>query len=112
MAGLGIERAAGVKEPEDHVAALCDMMAGLIGGPFGAPAGFDVQKSFFESHLAPWAGRFFGDLESARHAVLSVPVGTVGRLFMEIEAGAFRLEPRRAPRPEQGRWGKGGGRQC
>ena len=35
MASLGIARADEVKEPEDHIAALCEMMAGLIEGAFG-----------------------------------------------------------------------------
>ena len=35
MARLGIARAETVKEPEDHIAALCEMMAGLITGAFG-----------------------------------------------------------------------------
>jgi TorA maturation chaperone TorD len=30
MQALGIERAPDVSEPEDHIAALCEMMAGLI----------------------------------------------------------------------------------
>ena len=38
MARLGIARADDVKEPEDHIAALCEMMAGLIEGSFGDPA--------------------------------------------------------------------------
>ena len=38
---LGIGRAEGVPESEDHIAALCDMMAGLITGSFGAPAATD-----------------------------------------------------------------------
>ena len=32
MARIGIARAEGVKEPEDHIASLCEMMAGLIEG--------------------------------------------------------------------------------
>src|SRR3954471_8112908 len=61
MAALGIAPAPGVAEPEDHIAALCEMMAGLITGAFGAPAGLDGQRRFFDRHVAPWAGRFFTD---------------------------------------------------
>ena len=92
MAGLGIARADEVKEPEDHIAALCDMMAGLITGGFGAPLGLAGQRTFFETHLAPWAGRFFADLEGARAAMLYTPVGTTGRVFMAIEQAAFGME--------------------
>jgi TorA maturation chaperone TorD len=91
MAQLGIARAAEVKEPEDHIAALCEMMAGLIVGTFGAPAGLGVQRRFFEQHVAPWATRFFADLSSARVARLYAPVGTIGSSFMTIETTAFAM---------------------
>lgn len=92
MARLGIARAEDVKEPEDHIAALCEMMAGLIAGSFGTPAPLAVQNEFFQRHLSPWAGRFFGDLERARHARLYQPVGTIGRLLIDIERDAFGME--------------------
>jgi TorA maturation chaperone TorD len=91
MAELGIARAAEVKEPEDHIAALCEMMAGLIDGSFGAPAGLDAQRRFFERHIAPWAAQFFTDLATARAAVLYAPVGTIGSAFMAIETTAFAM---------------------
>ena len=91
MAKLGIARAEGVSEPEDHIAALSEMMAGLITGEFGDPATLEAQKDFFEAHLAPWAERFYEDMEAAESAVLYMPVGTIGRLFMGIEATAFRM---------------------
>lgn len=93
MAALGIARVEAVKEPEDHIAALCEMMAGLIDGGLGASAGLGEQRTFFQAHLAPWATRFFENLETADSAVLYRPVGTLGRLFMAIEATAFRMEP-------------------
>lgn len=91
MARLGIARAEGVKEPEDHIASLCEMMAGLIEGDFGAPADLETQRNFFDAHLGPWAGQFFADLEVAKKASFYVPVGTIGRIFMEIEATAFEM---------------------
>jgi TorA maturation chaperone TorD len=68
------------------------MMAGLIGGDFGAPATLAVQKQFFNTHLAPWAPRFFADLEKAEAARFYRPVGRVGRLLCSIEAEALALE--------------------
>lgn len=91
MARLGIARAEGLKEPEDHIASLCEMMAGLIEGDFGAPVDLAAQREFFDAHLGPWAGQFFADLEVAKKANLYVPVGAIGRVFMEIEATAFEM---------------------
>jgi TorA maturation chaperone TorD len=86
---LGIERAEGNAEPEDHAAILCEIMAGLVGGDFAAPAGSDQQ--IFTKHLAPWIGRFFSDLEHAEAASFYRPVGTIGRVFINIETEAFTL---------------------
>jgi len=89
LAGVGIERAEGEAEPEDHAATLCEIMAGLAGGRFPAPAGTD--RDLFQKHLAPWIGRFFADLELARAANFYRHVGTLGRTFIEIETEAFAL---------------------
>jgi TorA maturation chaperone TorD len=92
MARLGVARAETVKEPEDHIAALCEMMAGLITGAFGAPLDLAEQRAFFDRHLAPWAPVFFDDLEKAKSAWLYAPVGTLGRVFMGIEQTAFVMD--------------------
>jgi TorA maturation chaperone TorD len=89
LARLGIERVDGEVEPEDHVALLCEIMAGLTGGRFRSPAGAD--RELFEKHLSPWIGRFFADLEQAQAADFYRRVGTIGRLFVEIESEAFAL---------------------
>jgi TorA maturation chaperone TorD len=86
---LGIERATGQIEPEDHAAVLCDVMAGLADGRFNASPAAD--RDFFEKHLAPWIGRFFADLEDAQAADFYRRVGTVGRLFIAVENEAFTL---------------------
>jgi TorA maturation chaperone TorD len=91
MSRLGIGRADDVREPEDHVAALCEMMAGLIEGWFRPPLDLTGQRAFFDAHLRPWAGRFFEDLEKAKQARFYRPVGTVGRIFMDIEVTAFEM---------------------
>jgi TorA maturation chaperone TorD len=91
MSRLGIERAPNVFEPEDNIASLCEMMAGLILGRFGDPADLAAQKDFYSKHIGPWAGHFFADLEAAKGSVFYAPVGAVGRAFMEIEREAFRM---------------------
>jgi TorA maturation chaperone TorD len=89
LAEIGIARAEQQYEPEDHIAILCEIMAGLAGGRFVASE--DSERRIFERHLAPWAGRFFADLEAAPGAQFYRHVGWVGRLFINIETGAFAL---------------------
>ena len=89
LSGLGIERAAGQAEPEDHAAILCEIMAGLVSRRFPAPAA--AERELFEQHLAPWIGRFFADLEQADAADFYRRVGTLGRVFVGIETDAFAL---------------------
>jgi TorA maturation chaperone TorD len=91
LARLGIERAADEAEPEDHAAVLCEIMAGLADGRFGARAGSD--RNLFEKHLSPWIGRFFADLEEAKAADFYRRVGAIGRTFIAIENEAFALAP-------------------
>src|SRR5882762_6595014 len=86
---LGIERAGISREPEDHIAILLEVMAGLARNDF--EAGFDEQKRFFERHLKPWAARMFADLEMSQSANFYRAVGRVGRVFMELESEAFAL---------------------
>jgi TorA maturation chaperone TorD len=64
-------------------------MAGLASGRITAAAGTD--RDIFGAHLKPWIGRFFSDLERAESATFYSSVGTLGRVFMEIETEAFSL---------------------
>jgi TorA maturation chaperone TorD len=83
---LGVERV-NQSEPEDHIATLCEMMAGLIGGTIAGSDGCD--RDFFAKHLATWARRFFVDLERAKAACFYARVGSLGRTFMQIETEAY-----------------------
>jgi len=89
LVDLGIERVEGRCEPEDHASILCEIMAGLVAGEFAASV--ERQRHFFDRHLAPWMARFFADLETERAAGFYLPVGAIGRLFIEIETQAFAL---------------------
>jgi TorA maturation chaperone TorD len=86
---IGLEKTEGQSEPEDHVAVLFEVMAGLASGQIVAPDG--AEQTIFENHLKPWVGRFFSDLEHAESATFYKSVGSLGRIFMEIETEAFSL---------------------
>jgi TorA maturation chaperone TorD/DNA-binding transcriptional regulator YdaS (Cro superfamily) len=89
LAQLGIERVDNNFEPEDHAATLCEIMAALAGGSF--PSGEEAERQIFDKHVAPWMGRLFADMERADSADFYRQVGTLGRLFLEIETEAFTL---------------------
>lgn len=89
LAQIGVARADGVMEPEDHAGILCEIMSGLASRRLPAPP--DSDRLIFEKHMAPWIGRFFTDLENADAADFYRRVGTLGRVFMDIEAEAFDL---------------------
>ena len=50
-----------------------------------------AERRLFEKHMAPWMGRLFADLERAEGADFYRHVGSLGRVFMDIEAEAFAL---------------------
>ncbi len=86
---IGVEKAEGIAEPEDHMAFVCEVMAGLIAGAFGTQP--DQANEFFTRHMRPWAGRFFADLEKAEMGGFYRAVGRLGRTAIEIEAAAADL---------------------
>lgn len=94
LAALGLARADGRHDPEDHVATLCDVMAALAAGdsPELAPGGAPDARGFFARHLEPWAGRFFADLTASRRSAFYSAVGALGAAFIGIESAAFALD--------------------
>ena len=79
---LGLEQHEDIKEPEDHVAALCEAMALLIeSGELYA----DQQQKLFTHHIQPWMSQFFVDLQAARSAQFYRAVGGFGKNFLNIE---------------------------
>lgn len=81
LAALGFQRQEGVTEPEDHVAALCEVMAILIDDG----SSLDTQSHFFERHIADWMERFFIDLSEAESAVFYRALGRFGAAFVSLE---------------------------
>jgi len=86
---LGIARTEDEVEPEDHAAILCEIMSGLASRRLPAPPGSD--RMIFENHMAPWIGRFFADLEYAAAANFYRRLGSLGRVFVDIESETFDL---------------------
>ena len=88
LAAAGLEREVGCAEPEDHIGVLCEAMSRLVRR---SPLGDAVQRTMFERHIATWAPQFFDDLGRAEQARFYRSVADVGRVFLQVEAAAFRF---------------------
>ncbi|MFN3614468.1 MAG: molecular chaperone [Rubrimonas sp.] len=91
LAAVGIARAEGLHDPEDHIAILCGAMADMAARGWRGHASAPSQALFFQRHLAPWAGRFFADLSRVRACGFYPALGVAGAAFMAVEADAFAL---------------------
>ena len=89
LALLGFERDENVVEPEDHVAAMCEVMAMLATESSVKQSSTqnsnDVQSIFFEKHIVSWMERFFEDLSKSESAVFYRAVGRFGLAFIDLE---------------------------
>ena len=83
LKALGIERIESSKEPEDHIAALMDIMGIVIDS--GDEFQFKTQQTLFSRHIKPWVRRFFKDLTQARKANFYSKVGEFGIEFINFE---------------------------
>jgi len=83
LEALGIVRDDNEKDPEDHIAALCETMALLIQAD---DVDEQMERRFFACHLHPWAMKFFREVQEASAAEFYRHVGFLGQSFMEIES--------------------------
>ena len=81
LAAIGYQRSDGTCEPEDHVAALCEVMALMINDGHS----LEQQGLFFDRHIASWLGTFFMDLGEAKSAVFYRSVARFGNAFFDFE---------------------------
>ncbi|MCL1144256.1 TorD/DmsD family molecular chaperone [Shewanella gaetbuli] len=81
---MGFEREENVKEPEDHVAALCEVMGILI---LEAP-GYR-QLAFYQRHLGSWIARFCEALAKTPSADFYAAVAQLASAFFAAEVNEF-----------------------
>ncbi len=79
---LGIAASEDTKDPEDHIAALCETMSILITAQ--DVEGYQ-QRRFYIRHLHPWVEKFFKSLQAASSARFYKSVGLLGQRFVELE---------------------------
>lgn len=75
-------------EPEDHIAALLEVMAMLVEEDDVAS-----QKAFFNRHIAPWFERLCDDIQQANSAVFYSAVAALAKQFLTIEKTGFTQRP-------------------
>jgi TorA maturation chaperone TorD len=92
MLRLGFERQDEVSEPEDHAAALCEIMALLAADE--DPRSLASQAEFFENHIGPWMARFFRDMQEASSARFYRAVGQLGEHFINTDQRYLEMAER------------------
>ena len=88
LAKLGYQRNESVIEPEDHIAALCEVVSLMI----TESTDLSEQNKFFQSHMVSWAVQFFDDLARAKSAVFYKAVGRFGAAFIALETEYFSMQ--------------------
>ncbi|NML62753.1 molecular chaperone TorD family protein [Massilia sp. RP-1-19] len=93
LARLGLGRAPGQREMEDHLGALCEAMRLMVVGASDAAAQpLAHQQQFFHTHIAPWYLRCLHDIRSAPEANFYRLVADFAQAFFDLEAQAFALD--------------------
>jgi TorA maturation chaperone TorD len=92
LAELGLARSPGMGEPEDHMAALCEVMRLLTAGDGeGVQASLSQQRCFFDRHMRPWYLKFAAQLEAAPSANYYRRVAMLMRAYLDVEVQAFGM---------------------
>jgi TorA maturation chaperone TorD len=93
MSAMGLAPLETATEPEDHFAALFDVMRVLVAGGAGrSPATVPDQRRFFEAHVKPGVMKFFDALGRARQANYYRKVAALGAAFLALESESFLLD--------------------
>ncbi len=90
LANLGLARHAATREPEDHFAALFEVMRHLIGAP-NESAAVQQQSAFFGRYLAESYAGFFEAIEASRSTNFYTHVSRCAKAFMDIESEAIKM---------------------
>ena len=93
LASMGFARDSAVRETEDHLAALCDVMRAMIlGGVANAPATLDEQRHFFSKHLQPWVLDCCDATTKNENSNYYRRVAALAKAFFLIEIEAFEMQ--------------------
>jgi TorA maturation chaperone TorD len=85
----GLGRQASVSEPEDHIAALCEVMRHLISVQ---QATIEEQRDFFERFIQPGAPQLCAAIEAAAEANFYRTLARFAATFFALERTAFEMQ--------------------
>ena len=88
LAALGLGRREGAHEPEDHIAALCDVMRHLVAEQ---QPDLHQQARFFRRWIAPAADPLCDAIEANASTVFYRHVALFARRFFTLEHAAFEM---------------------
>ncbi|MGL6259878.1 TorD/DmsD family molecular chaperone [Vibrio sp. WXL210] len=83
LALLGFERAESVKEPEDHISAICEVLALL------SEQDERQQQVMFNKHLAPWHQSLVKQINQAASAQFYLAIAALMDAFFTLEQVRF-----------------------
>jgi len=88
LAAMGLARRNNVNEPEDHIAALCEVMRHLIAHQ---KKDLHAQRPFFERWIRPTAEPLCNAIEKTQGANFYRAVARLARSFFSVEQSAFEM---------------------
>jgi TorA maturation chaperone TorD len=88
LAALGLARREAAGEPEDHIAALCDVMRHLISDQQRPLA---EQQRFFDRWIRPNYEPLCGAIEASDHTSFYKVVGRMAKAFFSLEQSSFEM---------------------
>ena len=88
LAALGLARRSDAGEPEDHIAALCDVMRHLIAEQ---QVDLSVQKQFLERWIRPNFEPLCAAIERSELGAFYKSAGRLAKTFFSLEQSAFEM---------------------
>lgn len=86
LAAFGLARRGEAAEPEDHIAALCDVMRHLV-----RERSLAEQKHFFEAWISPIVEPLCAAIQKSEHTRFYRRVAELAKAFFALEQTAFEM---------------------
>lgn len=91
LARLGLAREQAVRETEDHIACVFEVMRYLIAGEDAAVANLARQQAFFAAHVRTWVPTLCETVAAHPRAGFCAALAGFTQAFIEIEQQGFDL---------------------